>query len=88
MESVMLQFRVQGSVPSVVDVARLFNIETDEIDPKFGVIATDPAEGLYTVLIQANAIKRVQAVLSARPEDPAEGIFGNPRIEPFDLLQT
>jgi hypothetical protein len=68
----------------VADVARLFNLKTDEIDPDFGVIATDPAEGLYTVLIDARASKRVEAVLATRPCDAAEGIFANPRIEPLD----
>jgi hypothetical protein len=83
MESVMLQFRYPGHAPSLADVARLFNLKANEIDAEFGVIATDPIEGLYTVLIDARARKRVEAVLATRPHDPAEGIFANPRIEPF-----
>jgi hypothetical protein len=84
METVMLQFKHQGSAPPSVDeVRRLFDLEADEIDTPFGVIATDPAEGIYTVLVAAKASKRIEAVLANRVRDPAEGIFANPRIEPF-----
>jgi len=83
METVMLQFKHQGSVPSVDEICRLFDLKTDEVDTQFGVIATDADEGIYTVLVAAKASKRVEAMLVARPRDPAEGIFANPRIEPF-----
>jgi hypothetical protein len=79
----MLQFKHEGKIPSIDEVRGLFNLETDEIDKQFGVIATDPIEGLYTVLIVAKASERVQAVLATRPVEPSEGIFANPRIEPF-----
>lgn len=84
METVMLQFKHQGSAPSVEEVCHLFDIKTDEIDMQFGVIATDPTEGLYTVLVDVKAKERIQTVLDSRQKDPAEGIFANPRIEPFD----
>jgi len=61
----------------------MFDLNTHEIDPDFGVIATDPDEGLYTVLVDARATNRVETVLATRRPDPAEGIFANPRIEPF-----
>ena len=83
METVMLQFKHQGSVPSVDEVRRLFGLEADEINTQFGVIATDPTEGVYTVLVATKASKRVETVLDSRPRDPAEGVFSNPRIEPF-----
>jgi hypothetical protein len=79
----MLQFKHPGSPPSVAEVCRLFNLEPDELDVQFGIIATDPADGLYTVLIDAKALKRVEATLATRPREPGEGIFANPRIEPF-----
>jgi hypothetical protein len=83
MQSVMLQFKHQGSAPSLDEVRRLFNLKVDEIDPQFGVIATDPDKSIYTVLVASKASERVRAVLATRPRDPAEGIFANPRIEPF-----
>ena len=79
----MLQFKQRGSAPTVDEVCRLFNLEADEIDRQFGVIATDQAEGIYTVLVAARASERIKAVLATRPRAPAEGIFANPRIEPF-----
>lgn len=85
METVMLQFKHQGSAPSVDEVRRLFDLEADEIDTQFGIIATDPTEGLYTVLVAAKASERIETMLATRPRDPAEGIFANPRIEPFGL---
>lgn len=84
METVMLQFKHQGKAPTLDEVRRLFNLDPDEIDKAFAVVATDPAQSLYTVLIAARAAERVEAVLSTRPRDPAEGIFSNPRIEPLE----
>jgi len=83
MQTVMLQFKHQGSAPSIEEVSRLFNLNTDEIDLQFGVIATDPPKGIYAVLVDAKASERIKAVIATRPRDPAEGIFANPRIEPF-----
>ena len=83
MQSVMLQFKHQGSAPSIDEVRRMFDLRKGEIDDQFGVIATDPAEGIYTVLIAAHATPRAEAKLACRPRDPAEGIFANPPIEPF-----
>ena len=83
MPTLMLQFKHAGPAPSVDEVRKMFDLQADEIDPHFGVIATDPAQGLYTALVAVTATGRVQAVLATRHRDPAEGLFGNPRIEPF-----
>lgn len=82
METVMLQFRQEGPAPTLDDVARTFDLAPEELDAQFGVIATDPTDGLYTVLISAEATERVGAVLASRSDDPAEGIFSNTRVEP------
>ena len=83
MDTLLLQFRHKGPAPSVSEVIHLFNLKASEIDRPFGVVATDPAEGLYTVLIDARAADRVKAVLATRPPDPAENLFANPKVEPF-----
>lgn len=80
---VMLQFRHAGQTPSLEQVCRLFDLETAEVDPDFGVIATDPSDNLYTVLIDERSVRRVQSALASRQSDPAEGVFANPKIEPF-----
>ena len=83
METMMLQFKHKGPAPSVEDVRRIFKLEPEDIDREFGVIATDPAEGLYTALVATKAAQHIKTVLASRPRDPAEGLFANPRIEPF-----
>jgi hypothetical protein len=83
MQTVMLQFKHQGPAPLIDDVCRMFGLRINEIDSQFGVIATDPTEGIYTVLVAAKASKRVEAILATRSPNPAEGIFANPRIEPL-----
>lgn len=83
METVMLQFKHQGPPPTINDVCRLFNLTAGEIDAQFGVLPTDPSEGLYTVLVDVRASERIKNVLATRPSDPAEGLFANPPIEPF-----
>jgi len=85
MQTLLLQFKHHGSVPSVDEVCRMFNLDVNEIDPQFGVIATNPTEDIYTVLVAVKASERVKNVLATRPNNPAEGIFANPRIEPFGL---
>lgn len=84
MAGVMIQFRHTGPQPSPHDIAARFGIKPDEIDADFGVIATDAAEGLYTILVDEDVRERVMRHLSAQSEnDPAVGDFSNPRIEPF-----
>lgn len=83
MESIMLQFKHPGSVPTVAEVCRLFALFPHEVDADFGVIGTDPEADLYTVLVDVTATERVQAALQQRVSDPAEGLFGNPQIAPM-----
>jgi hypothetical protein len=83
MDTVMLQFKHEGAPPSIDDVRRLFNLAGDEIDETFGVVPIDPAENLYAVLVSNNVRDRVEAVLNTRSRTAAEGVFANPRIEPF-----
>ena len=83
MDTMLLQFKHQGAAPSMDEVRRLFSLQTGEIDTAYGVIATDPSQGLYTVLVDAKARGRVDAALAKRPRDAAEGLFANPRIQPF-----
>lgn len=83
METVMVQFEQTGPPPSLEQVRDLLGLQPGEIDTQFGVIATDPEQGLYAVLIAAAARKRVESVLADRSHSSAEGIFSNPQIEPF-----
>lgn len=88
MQTMMLQFKHPGPPPTIDDVRQLFNLAASEIDSQFGVLPTDPSEGLYTVLVDVRASERIKAVLATRPHDPAEGLFANPRVEPFGSPST
>jgi hypothetical protein len=78
----MLQFHHAGAAPSLAEAGALFGLAPDELDAAFGVVATDAAAGLFTVLVADAAAPRVQAALAGRPAHPGEGLFGNPRVEP------
>ncbi len=88
MQTVMLQFKHPGAPPTIDDIRRLFNLTIEEIDTQFGVLPTDPSEGLYVVLVDVRASERIKAVLATRSPNPAEGLFANPRIEPFGPPST
>lgn len=84
MSTAMLQFRHRGGPPTPEEVCALFDLSPGELDTEFGVIATDPEDDLYTVLVDAAAASRVEAALAGREPDPAEGFFANPPVDPFD----
>jgi len=78
----LLQFRHDGDAPTLADVLSAFALDAPDVDAGYGVVATDPAAGLYVVRVAARAADKLRAALAARPPDPAEGVFADPRIEP------
>jgi hypothetical protein len=56
---------------------RLLGLAPEEVHAAFGVVAVSPAEHLYTILVDQAAGARVRSAA------PVQGVFGNPRIEPF-----
>jgi hypothetical protein len=87
MEKVILQFRQAGDEPTLAEVAARFGLTMQEVDQQYGVIATDPDAGLYTVLIDSKAGGKAQSKLDARGAAPDEGVFSNPRIESMERSQ-
>jgi len=83
MANVMVQFQYIGSEPTVEDIARKFEISSGLIDPEFGVIATDPQAGLYTILVDQTVAEKLDSKIKKDTKDEASGAFSNPRIEPF-----
>lgn len=78
MAKVMMTLRSPGAAPSVEEVKRRYGLQDDEIDPQFGVVETDPADHLYTILVEDSAASKV----SGQGWETA-GPYSNPRIEPF-----
>jgi hypothetical protein len=77
MPRVMVTLRLDPGQASLPEVRRLLGLAADEVDPGFGVVNISPAEHLYTILVDEAAAARV----GDAPQ--VEGVFSNPRIEPF-----
>jgi hypothetical protein len=77
MARVMVTLRLDPEQASLDEVGRLLGLAPDEVDPAFGVVNISPAEHLYTILVDEAAAGRIAGA------EPVEGVYGNPRIEPF-----
>jgi hypothetical protein len=77
MARVMVTLRLDPEQASLDEVGRLLGLAPDEVDPAFGVVNISPAEHLYTILVDDAAASRIAGA------EPVEGVYGNPRIEPF-----
>ena len=77
MARVMVTLRLDPEQATLEEVRRLLGLAADEVDPAFGVVNISPAEHLYTVLVDEAAAARVG------DSELVEGVYGNPRIEPF-----
>jgi hypothetical protein len=82
----MVQFHHEGAgpAPSIEEAAARLDVPPEALDRGFGVIATDPDERLFTVLIGSDAADRAMAALRRHgPGHPAEGLFGDTKIAPM-----
>ena len=77
MPRVMVTLRLDPEQASLDEVRRLLGLAPEEVDPAFGVVNISPAEHLYTILVDEAAASRIAGA------EPVEGVYGNPRIEPF-----
>jgi hypothetical protein len=77
MAKLMVTLRLEPEQASLEEVRRLLGLAPEEVDAHFGVVNISPAEHLYTILVDEKAAGRVEHA------EPVEGVFGNPRIEPY-----
>jgi hypothetical protein len=77
MAGVMVTLRLPPEQATLEEVRRLLGLSPEEVDPAFGVVNISPAEHLYTILVYEAAAARIANA------DPVQGVFSNPRIEPF-----
>ena len=77
MPRVMVTLRLDPEQASLPEVRGLLGLAPDEVDPAFGVVNISPAEHLYTILVDEAAAARIAGAPAV------EGVFGNPRIEPY-----
>ena len=77
----LVQFRLAGEAPDLGDAARRLGVDVVDLDMAYGLVSVDPADRLYVVRVGADQEATVRKALKSG--DPAEGIFGDPRIEPM-----
>lgn len=82
MADMMLQFQYDDGKPTLEKVRELFDLAAEDVDQDYGVTTTGLRAGLYVVLIKPGTEEKVRTKLAQRSKHPAEGIFGNPRVEP------
>jgi hypothetical protein len=73
----------EGEPPTLDQVCARFGLGNDDVDREFGVVATDPDENLYAIVVEESAVER----LGGEEAKALEGPYANPRIEPFDLQE-
>jgi hypothetical protein len=77
MAKVMVTLTLDPRQASLDEVRRLLGLSEAEVDAGFGVVNISPRGHLYTILVDEAAAARVQDA------DAVEGVYGNPRAEPF-----
>ena len=79
MSKVMMTIRSPQGPPSLAAIRERYGLSATDLDERFGVVAVDPADHAYTILVERAAAARIQPGQGWEIEGP----FSNPRIEPF-----
>lgn len=66
MPGLMVQFHHPSGPPTMAQAAARLEVPQAALDASFGVIAIDPAEHLYTVLIEAAAADKALAAIGRK----------------------
>ena len=80
-DTVMVQFRLPPGSETLATAAERLGLAVTAFDASYGIVPSDPADRLFTALVSRDFADQVADRL--RGGDPAEGVFSNPRIEPF-----
>jgi hypothetical protein len=79
MAKVMMTIQTTDSAPTVEELRHRYALAEDEIDPAFGVVEVDPAQHIFTVLVEESAA----AKMAPTERWKVAGPYANPSIEPF-----
>lgn len=79
MAKVMVTIQALEGPPTIAELCERYDLREDDFDPRFGVVEIDPADHLYTVLVEDHAAAKIE------PTDDwdVSGPYSNPRIAPF-----
>ena len=80
MSKVMFNVHWPEGHPTVGQICQKYGLSPQDLDDQFGVIEVDPAEHVYTILVDESAAARLEP---DRADRGLEGPFSNPKIEPF-----
>lgn len=78
MSKMLYTVKLEGSDPSLEQVAEKLGITKGDLDEEYGLIEIDPEQKLYSVMVEESAV-------GERMSPDVKGPFSNPRIEPFGL---
>jgi hypothetical protein len=78
----MLTVKLPPGQATLEEARKRLGLAEDEVDPEFGLVPLDPAEGVYAVLVPAEAGNRVMASAAGEAGEVG-GPYANPPIEPF-----
>lgn len=85
-ESVLVQIHLPASpgtptgTPTLAAAARKLGVAASKLDSGYGVVPVDLAAGLYAVKLDKSEAKNAAERLG---EGGPEGIYSDPKIEPF-----
>jgi hypothetical protein len=72
--------------PTFDSLSEHYGFQREELDEAFGIVPVDPEANLYSVMLEEEAVERMQGE-RPREAETLEGPYANPRIEPFDLQE-
>jgi hypothetical protein len=77
MAGVMMTVELDPGAADLAAAAERLGVAAKELDSEFGVVAIDPDNHLYTVMVDE------QVCMAAARRDGVSGPYSNPRIEPY-----
>jgi len=84
MAKIMMTIQSKDGPPTLEAVRARYGLTEDEIDPQFGVVEIDPADGSYVILVEEAAAAKI----TDGGDWKVQGPYSNPRIAPFGPPQT
>ena len=76
---VMFQFRNTQGLKTVDDVRLWYGFRPEEMDAEFGLVAIDPDDNLYAVLVTQGCMDRIGNPSNWEKDT---GFFSNPAVKP------
>jgi hypothetical protein len=78
--SALLTVALPGAKPTLADAAAKLGVKAADLDAGFGLVPIDPAQGLYTVELDADLAERVAGKSGGEAE-----VYSNPEIAAFGM---